>query len=137
VKKRHNSNFSVRVCLIFSVVIIFLLAGCEGPTGPAGPVGPQGPAGPAGPAGQDFTYWSGYATVNSNGLARVHLPVGAGTSSETPLITCYIGFAGIWLLLGTDGGTLSTVALYWQTNHWVAQLVNADPGWTFWVIAAW
>lgn len=40
-----------RVRSAAALLVMCLLASCEGPEGPIGPVGPTGPAGPEGPAG--------------------------------------------------------------------------------------
>lgn len=122
--------FLVAVCLIVS---------CKGPVGPTGPQGPAGAQGLTGPAGKDFTYFTGLATVKSDGTAVVDLPIGAGTYSKPPLVTCLLGDGtGVWLVIGTDvsaGG--ATAGLVWASNHWRVVLIGGVPGWQFLVIAAW
>jgi len=116
------------------ITVIVLMAACKGPAGPLGPTGPQGPTGPP---GQDFSYFNGSATVKSDGTATIALPVGAGTANKAPLVNCYLGDgSGVWLLIGTDINS-ATAAIVWSTNHYVAVVMGAVPGWTFWVSAAW
>lgn len=118
------------------IAVIILMASCEGPEGPLGPTGPQGPAGPA---GQDFEYFSGSATVKSDGSATIALPVGAGTKNRAPLVNFYIGDgSGTWLSIATDvspGGAIAGIS--WQGSRYIAVVMGAPPGWIFWVSAAW
>jgi hypothetical protein len=127
--------------LIFITALV-LITGCKGPVGPTGPMGPQGPQGPQGPPGapgQDFTYWTGSSTVDTNGRAMVYLPIGAGSADDPPLVNCYmVDGMGMMYLLGTDvsaGGV--TAVLRWTGTQWYAMVVGAVPGYTFLVIAAW
>jgi len=115
---------------------ITLMVACKGPIGPVGPIGPEGLQGPIGPAGEDFSYFHGSATIKADGTAAIALPVGAGTATQAPLINCYIGYSGSWLLLGTDTEG-ATAGIVWSTNHYIAVVQGAPPGWTFWVEAAW
>ena len=135
----------IKKVLILFVVILFMAA-CEGPMGPMGPAGPAGPIGPTGPAGEDFEYFYGSSTVDSAGKAMVALPVGAGTYPQAPLITCYLGGSGLWLVIGTAvsaGGPTATMG--WMGDHWIVSFNGGalNPygsgwaGWTFFVVAAW
>lgn len=119
------------------LVAIVLIVGCEGPAGPKGNTGDRGPIGLTGPSPLNF---SGSATVNSLGEAYVDLPIGFGTYSQPPVITCYLGDgSGVWLIVGTDvsiGGV--TAGILWVSNHWRVGLIGgAVPGWTFLVEAVW
>ncbi len=83
------------------------------------------------------------AIVNSLGEAVVDLPIGFGTYSQPPVITCYIGdpvgFPGTWLIVSTDLSPLGAVtSIFWVSNHWRVGLQGGVPqGWTFLVEAVW
>ena len=61
------------------LLVIFLLAGCEGPVGPEGPAGPQGPRGEQGPQGQagrdaEVRIASRTGTLDQDGQGVVFFP---------------------------------------------------------------
>ena len=121
-------------------VAIVLIVGCEGPAGPKGDTGSTGSTGPTGLTGPSPLNFSGSSVVNFLGEATVDLPIGFGTLSQPPVITCYTGIsgAGAWLVVGMDvsvGG--ATAGIVWVTNHWRAVLLGGVPGWIFMVEAVW
>lgn len=117
------------------LIAVVLMVGCEGPMGPTGPEGPQGLAGSA---GQDFQFFRASTTVALDGTAAVLLPVGAGTSTQAPLINCYMGSAPDYSLIGTDVNEDGTsVGIIWRFTYWAVYLTGGVPGQEFWVVAAW
>lgn len=115
--------------------------GPQGPQGTAGATGPQGPIGPAGlPAMQSRVDYRG--TIDASGDLVVPIPAAAIASGKLPVIACWLGSGdtATWLqvaqtpalstlpacgLSGTGGSTTVIV------------LVNARPGYKYWIIALW
>jgi hypothetical protein len=130
--------------LFLGIVLALLAVGCKGDMGPVGPSGAEGPQGPrgtqgvAGPAGQDFQYFIGSGHVASNGTSIINLPVGAGSLGQQPLVTCYHGHDGAYLIIGTDvgyGGV--SCGMVWSDGRWKVTLIGGVPGWVFRVVAVW
>lgn len=124
------------------LALLALGIACEGPTGPEGPMGPTGPQGAQGiqgEAGEDFSYFVGTAFVGIDRRAEIRLPSNAGTATNPPLLTCYIGDgAGSWLVVGTDVSTGgATCGLVRTGSYWTAVVIGAVPGWIFRVVAVW
>jgi len=133
--KRHHA------LVLGLLVCVFGCEGDAGPTGPTGPQGQQGTQGIQGVTGESFQYFIGSAPIGSDETAVLWLPVGAGTETNPPLVTCYIGDgSGAWLVVGTDlsyGGP--TCGMVWSQaqTRWYAAVLGGIYGWTFRVVAVW
>lgn len=101
--------------------------GTPGQTGPAGPVGPQGPQGPSGP-GTKVAY-SGSVGINGT-LVSQPFPAAAGTLSNPPSLTCYIGASpdGPFLVVGTESYNGISCGLVNSPEGLRAAMIDAPPG---------
>ena len=115
--------------LAIVVPLLIALAACEGPVGPEGAQGPPGPVGPEGPLGA--VRGIAFGTIGLDGTAMGELPVGVGSLTDLPALTCYQSETGaVWLpvtdalctLEETPEGNLATV------------LVNGMPGWLYYFV---
>ena len=129
-RNRHPGRFGV-------LILVALLAACEGAAGPTGPTGATGPAGPQGPAGPGTRYTS-TAIVGSSGSASIQLPAEAGTSIDPPVVSCYISDTGnTWLVVATDVGSGLSCGLVWSNNRLNLRVIGAPSGWLFRGVAVW
>lgn len=135
--------------------------GADGPIGPAGPVGgtgaqgpagpqglqgtqgPQGPAGPPGPVGPAGAVNRGDLTgvVGSSGSVTAVLPASAVANGRVPVIACYIGSTTqTWLAVAqvppTSNGAFCGLTGIGTSTPGIT-LVNATPGWNYYIIAVW
>ena len=119
--------------LAIVVPLLMALAACEGPTGPEGAQGPPGdvgPIGPEGPAGGGLRL-TATGTIGADSTATATFPLGVGSRTDLPVLTCYQSETGaVWLpvtdflcaLVETPEGSLAMV------------LLGGMPGWFFFFV---
>ena len=110
------------------------IPGQTGSTGPQGPAGPTGPTGPAGPS--NFVSFTG--TLNAVSLDLL-LPV-AVTSTNLPIIACWMGLSGIaaWIPVDQTAFDDPSCGLNIRVDGRVqVGLRNWFPGWNYYVVAVW
>lgn len=122
------------------LLLLAVVAACQGDMGPMGPEGEQGAQGfPGWPGenGQGVEYFLGSGVIDSAGGGVVTLPEEAGSAVELPLVTCYVGPGfGAWRIVSTEGGSASC-KLVWAGSLWHVVIEDAPPGWVLAVVAVW
>ena len=119
--------------LAIVVPLLIALVACEGPVGPEGAQGPPGDVGPIGPEGPlGAVRLTATDTIGADGTAVADFPVGVGSLTNLPSLTCYQSETGaVWLLVRdalcrleeTPEGNLAVV------------LVGGTPGWLYYFVA--
>ena len=120
------------LAIVGPLLLLIVLAACEGPVGPEGPQGPPGEAGPVGPeAPLGAVRLIATGTIAADGSVTVEFPPGLGSLEDLPSLTCYQSETGaVWVPV-TEA--LCTVAETPEGNLAIF-LANGTPGWSYYFV---